>query len=36
MHSIVTYNLQLKYYNSNSLGYFHEVHISYVQDTVFV
>jgi hypothetical protein len=33
MHSIITNNLQLKYYNSNiwpSSDHFHEVHIKYV------
>jgi hypothetical protein len=33
MHSIITYSLPLKYYNSNIWtfsGYFHEVHINYV------
>ena len=39
MHSIITYNVQLKYYNSNmwpSSAHFLEVHINYVQDTDFV
>jgi len=33
MRSIITYNLQLKYYNSNmwpSSGHFHEVRVDYV------
>ena len=39
MHSIITHNLQLIYYNSNmwpSSGHFQEVHINYVYDTDFV
>jgi hypothetical protein len=39
MHSIIKYNLQLKYYNSNiwpSSSHFQEVHINFVQDTDFI